>query len=464
MILKNIFNSKIFWGVGSRFLNIAGGFILLPVVIHYLDKEMLALYYLFISLTMITGILDFGFNSTLTRNFAYAYAGASRIHAEGVCDEFGTETNWSLVGELYLLSKKIYFYLSMITLIIFFIPGSYYIYGVVKKSSISIEYAIICWLISSLASVLAMYFVYLSAMIQGRGDVNLANKISVVSKFVNIIISATMLVKGYGLLSISVSAISVCIIERVLYFKFAFQDENHKKLKYLVIDDQSNLKKNLKLISVNSIKFGIVSLGAYLITRATIILATSYLGLLDSASYIFTIQIISIITGISSTIIGVYLPKLNQLAKNPSEQFRLFCFSNLIALSFYLLGATILILFGHYGLTLMNSKTELVSHWQVATLLFIYLLEVQHSNYATMITTGNKVPFVGAAIYSGVAIVVLSIVLLQFTTLGIWGLIVSQGVVQLAYNNWYWIRYVCRQYHVGYIKTLLLGIEYVKNR
>ena len=457
-------HSKMFWGVSARALNIAGGFVLLPVVIHYLDTEMLALYYLFISLTMITSILDFGFNSTLTRNFAYAYAGAKRIHAEGICDEFGTETNWSLVGELYVLSKKIYFYLSLVTLIVFFIPGSYYIYSVVYKSSISVEYGILCWLIFSLSSVLAMYFVYLSTMIQGRGDVNLANKISIFSRLTNIVITIGLLVNGYSLLSVSISAISVCIIERVLYFKFAFRDDNHKKIKHLKVDSSSKLKENLKLISVNSVKFGIVSLGAYLITRATIILATTYLGLLESASYIFTIQVISIITGISSTIIGVYLPKLNQLAKHPNEQFSLFCFSNLVSLSVYCLGAVILILFGNYGLTLMHSKTQLINNWQVITLLVVYLLEVQHSNYATMITTGNQVPFVGAAIYSGIAIVILSIILMNFTKLGVWALIISQGVVQLSYNNWYWIRFICLKYHISYIKTISLGLKYVQNR
>lgn len=461
---KHIFKSKVFWGVGSKFLNIAGGFILLPVVVHYLDKEALALFYLFVSLTMITGILDFGFNSTLTRNFAYAYAGARDIHAEGVCSEFNKETNWKLVGELYLLSKKIYLYLSLVTLIVFFVPGSYYIYSVVNKSNLTTNYAISCWLIYSLSSVLAMYFVYLSAMLQGRGDVNLVNQISVFSKCSNIIISVIMLISGCGLLSISISAISVCIIERILYFKFAFKDKNHQKIKSLRINDQSNLKKNLKLISVNSIKFGIVSLGAYLITRSTIILATTYLGLLDSASYIFTIQIITIIMGVSSTIIGVYLPKLNQLSQHPKEQFDLFCFTNLISLLFYLFSSLILLLLGRYCLTLLHSNTSLINTWQLAVLLFIYLLEVQHSNYAAMITTSNKVPFVGAAIYSGIAIVVLSILLLHFTKLGIWGLIISQGVVQAIYNNWYWIRYVCAQYHVSYPRTLLLGVKYAKNR
>lgn len=464
MNIRIITQSKIFWGLSAKALNVLGGLILLPIVVHYFNKELLALFFLFVSLTTITGILDFGFNATLTRNFAYAYAGAHKIHAEGVCSEFGKSTNWKLIGELYILAKKIYFYLSLVALFTFFIPGSIYIYTVVRKSSISPEYAIVCWLVYSAASVLAMYFFYLSTIIQGRGDVNLANQITVVSRFVNILISSTLIVYGCGLFSISISAISVCVIERILYYKFVFIDDNHKKLKLIKNTKREKIKANLKIISANSLKFGVVSLGAYLITRATIIIATSYLGLLDSASYIFTIQIITIITGIAFTIIGVYLPKMSQLVKEPDKQLRLFCFGNIFSLCLYLFCAVILLFCGQYLLLFVGSKTPLLSVWQMVVLLIIYLLEVQHSNFAVMITTDNQVPFVGAAIYSGIAIVISSIFLLRFTNLGVWGLIISQGVVQLAYNNWYWICYVCKKYNVSYVRMISLGVEYVKNK
>lgn len=460
MNIRRIVHSKIFWGLGSRILNIAGSFIMLPVIVHYLDKEMLALYYLFASLVMLTSILDFGFNATLTRNFAYAYAGARGIQAEGVCLDFDSETNWVLVGEIFLLAKKIYRYISLLSLFVFFVPGSFYIYHVVKASHLSTNYALTCWLIFSSASVLAMYYLYLSTIIQGRGDVNLANKISVVSRVISIVISVTLLFRGYGLLSISISSLSVSIVERILYHHYTFRDAQHSKLKTLRSLSHDNFKKNLKLISVNSVKFGIVSLGAYLIMRSTIVISTTYLGLQDSASYIFTIQIISILTGVSSAVIGVYVPKMTFLANNPKQQLSLFCYSNLISLMIYILGCLIIVVFGSTMLSIIHAKTTLLTSWQLISLLVIYLLEVQHSNYATMITTDNKVPFVGAAIYSGIGVVILTILLMKFTVLGLWGLIIGQGVVQLAYNNWYWVYYICKKHKVNYFETIKIGYNY----
>ena len=74
-----------------------------------------------------------------------------------------------------------------------------------------------------------------------------------------------------------------------------------------------------------------------------------------------------------------------------------------------------------------------------------YVLEWNHSTFATLITLSNRVPFVKASILSGGAIVILSFLSVWLTPLGILGLILAQGMVQLAYNNWYWPQLVLQE-------------------
>ncbi|HHH1715679.1 TPA: hypothetical protein ACPY4M_004563, partial [Yersinia enterocolitica] len=68
----------------------------------------------------------------------------------------------------------------------------------------------------------------------------------------------------------------------------------------------------------------------------------------------------------------------------------------------------------------------------------IYLLEMNHSICATIITSKNKVPFVFASLFSGGLIILLSIILSVHFKYGVLGLILAQGIVQLMYNNWKW--------------------------
>jgi hypothetical protein len=58
--------------------------------------------------------------------------------------------------------------------------------------------------------------------------------------------------------------------------------------------------------------------------------------------------------------------------------------------------------------------------------------------------TKNKVPFFKASLISGCFTVVLLFLFLKYTNIGVWGLILSQGIAQ-GYNNWKWPMEVLRE-------------------
>jgi len=60
-----------------------------------------------------------------------------------------------------------------------------------------------------------------------------------------------------------------------------------------------------------------------------------------------------------------------------------------------------------------------------------------------------------AAVVSGVAVSLISLLLVH--SLGVAGLILAQGAVQLAYNNWKWPREALRHLQVGPLDVLRLG-------
>ena len=89
-------------------------------------------------------------------------------------------------------------------------------------------------------------------------------------------------------------------------------------------------------------------------------------------------------------------------------------------------------------LEMIGSRTHLLSPSLMFVFAVVMFLEMNHSLCATYLTTYNEIPFVRAALVSGLGIMIISIVLITVLHSGVWGLVLSQGVVQAAYNNWRW--------------------------
>jgi hypothetical protein len=90
----------------------------------------------------------------------------------------------------------------------------------------------------------------------------------------------------------------------------------------------------------------------------------------------------------------------------------------------------------------------------------IIFLELNHSIFGLFITASNHVPFYKAALLAGAAILSFSAVLVG--ELGVWSLILVQGGVQLAYNNWRWPLAVMRSGGLSYRTLLSAGLAQLR--
>jgi len=118
-------------------------------------------------------------------------------------------------------------------------------------------------------------------------------------------------------------------------------------------------------------------------------------------------------------------------------------------------------LIGPYLLQLIKTNVKLLDINSLLLLAIILFLENNHSTFANIITLSNKVPFVSASIISGVMIIISSTLVLKFANVGIIGLILSQGIIQLAYNNWYWPYYVLKENNITIFDIIKYGVRQV---
>ena len=162
---------------------------------------------------------------------------------------------------------------------------------------------------------------------------------------------------------------------------------------------------------------------------------------------------------ISSTLLFTFQPRIISYRVEGNKERTIQTFSTAMAVyySVFLIGAIGLVLFGPWILTIIHSNASLPELYILLTYLLVIFLEENHSNFAIFISTGNKIPFVPAALTSGAMICLGDFLSLKFTALGLIGVISVQGLVQLSYNNWKWPKWVLDEYNLTYPVFLKYG-------
>jgi O-antigen/teichoic acid export membrane protein len=213
----------------------------------------------------------------------------------------------------------------------------------------------------------------------------------------------------------------------------------------------------IRILWFNASRQGAVNLGAFLIQRGNILVASSFLGLSAAASYGMTVTILMALSGVSVVICQIQMPQMNRLQASGERQLLRAMYGEIVILACaaYMIGLAAVVIWGGQLLDLMGSSTDLLPQAAVLTLGVILLLELNHSIAASYLTTTNQVPFLWAALVSGVVTTLLSISLVHQWK--IWGLILAQGGVQLMYNNWKWPHEAALHLGTKWVEILVLG-------
>lgn len=451
----------VIWSYGSYILQTGAGFFLLPIILNKLPSEELAVWYVFLSITALINLLDFGLQPTIMRNVSYIFSGARSLKKHGV--EIQNEAlpiDYALLKSLIKSIKRIYMIISFAIAGIMFSLGSMYIRSI-TDSLINQEQILISWNIYVVSIVLNFYFYYYTPLLTGRGKIAESNQTIVMSKLTYIVISAIGLLSGYGLIAVSIGNLVGSLVNRITSFYFFYDRETKINL-------QNSNRKNVNLLPIlwnNSYKLGLVSVGAFLITKGNTLIASKFLDLEIVAQYGLTLQLTTILSTISSIFFRTYIPQFNsyRMTGNAEGIKKDFSKSLFVMNSIYILGAIVIISIGNVVLSFIGSNTMLLPKTYVSLILLIIYLETNHSNCATLITTKNEVPFVKSALFSGAGVLILGLFSVKWLSLGILGLILAQGLVQLLYNNWKWPKVVFNDMKTNYFEIIKIGFAEWKN-
>lgn len=433
------------WGYLSQGLQYGAALLVLPLLLRSLTGPELGIWYVFLAIASFASLLDFGFTPTLARNVSYVSSGSRHLLAHGyeVVEEGGS-VDYDLLDGVITTSRSFYAYLALATLVVLATVGTLYI----ESISGPLENKMSLWLSWGLfvaATVLQLYFKYFTPILQGRGLFVEYYKATALSNLAFIAATALLLLMGLGLFAVSFGYLTSALVGRQLSWYYLRNQEFYAELRSA--SWRGNRSDLFRILFHNAWRMGVGVLGAFLILRANTMLASSYLGLEVTATYALSLQITTAVQSMALVVVSVQLPRLTQLriAGNLEEMRALLIRTGAQSVAFHLLGVAALVAAGSPLIRLIGGNSDLLPRDLLAWIGLMSLLELIHTIAASIILTGNRVPFIGAALVSGLLILASSWVGLSHYGQSVAWLIGCQFAVQLAYNNWYWPWYVMRE-------------------
>jgi O-antigen/teichoic acid export membrane protein len=435
----NIGRKDVIWTYVSTFLQIGTGLILLPLILRVFPQEIVALWTIFTTMMALTNLLDFGFNPTFARNVSYVISGIKRLKVKGynIVESHNSDIDYGLFKGLIDVMKWFYARMALLLLVILLTAGTYYIHTILKTYSGSHAEVYIAWTILVSINSYSLYTMYYDSLMQGKGLIRRSKQIKIIGQGIYLIVATILILLQLNLIAVvSAQALSIVMI-RILSRRTIYTAEFKQMLQGVTAQAR---KKILSTIYPNAVKVGLTSLGGFLVTRSSIVIGSLYLSLDEIASYGITIQIITIISSIASVYFATYQPKIVQCrVQNDSEAIkRLYMKGCVFQFNTFVFVGIALFFLGEWAMSIIESETPLLSKSFIAVALFIHLLETNHANAGSILSTKNEVPYFKAALVSGVFTVTLSYIFLNCTYWGVWGLMLAPGIVQLGYQNWKW--------------------------
>ena len=439
--------SDVVWSYLGTFFSLCSNLITIPLVVYFLDPEMLGLWYVFVSIGAIANLFDFGFTVTFARNITYCWSGARRVLAEGAeFSEEATQPDYALMKRILDTCRQVYLLVSVIALVLMLSAGTVYIRHI--SAEVSGSSHMVAWFIYSAATFLNLYFNYYDSFLRGVGAVDTANKNRVLARAVHLSLMTVLLICGMGIIGASIAYLTYGLMFRLLGRRrfYAFEGIGEKLKAVAVRASRSEMVTLFKTIWHNAWRDGVIHVATYCCDSFSVIICPLYMSLAETGVYSIAVQIATAVAMMSSVLHIVYQPSIQAAyVKQNTEKLR----SSISVIMFvYICSFAIATLAAvTVGIPVLHLlKPEMVLTIPVLLGVCVNQFVLMYIKcYTYYLSSTNRLIYMTAFVISAVACVAASFLLIGPLHMGVWGLIVAPVAVQLAYNAWYWRRFVHRE-------------------
>ncbi|MDD3080120.1 MAG: O-unit flippase-like protein [Paludibacter sp.] len=435
----NTGRKDIFWNYLATFMRIASGIIILPLVLRLLPSQEVGLWSIFLTVSSLTALMDFGFSNSFSRNVAYVFSGVDelKVHGYKIVESKNEHINFSLLKSVIKAMRTYYGLMSLLFLILFYLVSPYYLGTILEKYSGEKTEIWIAWFTYGTLVAYEFYTYYYNSLMTGRGLIKKNMQIIVFSQSLRIIATLVLLLSGFGIISLVLGILISDVVNRVLSYKVFFDKEIRDGIKGAIA---MPVKDVMKIMTPNAFKIGLTTLGYFALNQAITMISPFYLSLAEVAEYGISKQVISLIMSLGGTWFGTFYPQLTQYrVRNDIESVkRLYIKGLLVVLFVFIVTGVGLLLLGNPLLHLIHSKTFLLGTGYLMLMLVFGFLDSCQSISTSTLLTKNEVPFFKSVLISGLVSLVVLMIMLRYFHLGVLAMILAPGITMTAYQNWKW--------------------------
>jgi O-antigen/teichoic acid export membrane protein len=427
--------SAMAYGLVGTIIRVGANLILIPLVLLWLAPPEQALWWVFLSLGAFANLADFGFGQVITRVYSYLWAGAEDFEAEGLRAPAKTrEPNLARIRQLTGAFRHLYWRLSAAATGLLGLLGGMLVLRPAREA-VEPQVILIIWVLYALV---LGYHLFASRWLLACQGVNRVREVqiaNILGGLTYVVSASVLLVNGVGL-----AALVLATLLRALVMQ-----EFCRRVFWGVVPPDPGVANAadlslLRRLWPNARKFGILAVGGYFLTHGNVLVCSHYLGAEVTASFGLTVQVGIFLMNIAALWLAVKWPEITILRTQGRlpEMAAVFARRLALVMGTFLALAALLWLAGDVVLAWKGPQTRLLP----APLLLLYLgyltQQLFYVQFGTLTFTENVVPFFKISIWTGLGMMVLSVVLTR--SYGLWGLLLAPLIAESICSNWYTVR------------------------
>jgi len=449
-----ISKKDVFWGYFAEFFSLASGLFTLPLILRLLSTEEIGINYIMLTIGSIVSLFDFGFGTQFGRNVTYVFSGVDSLKKDYVDKSNVEGVNYRLLATMIKTAQFVYRRISFIVLLILLVFGTWYMSSITKNFT-TVKNSLLVWIICCCSVFFNIYYTYYWSLLVGKGLIKESRIALVLSRLASVLITIYLLYLGLGLLAVALANFIAPFVSRYISHKYFFTEDLKNKIKPFLIS-KLEIKELLNVIWHNARKIGLITVAASSLTYLTTFIVGLFLSLSDVASFGLMIQLTGLVCIISMSMFNSMLPNISYLyLNNENEGFKNKLALSLVVFYFlFIIGSLILIYLVPYLLKIMGSKTVLPSTFTLIVFLIFNFFEKNQSLFSQVLLLENKVPFMNAAILTGI-IATGAIFGVLYFNLGIEGVVIVQIIPTMAYSAWKWPLVVFKKFNISFYNDII---------
>lgn len=421
-------------GVLGTGIRVGVNLLLVPLVLLKLSSGELALWWDFVALGNFGNLADFGFGATIPRIYNYLWAGADDFDAEGLrAAKSGEKPNLAGVSRVNVTVQSLYLKISLLAVVLLAIGGTLFLMKPAAENG-SPERVWWLWAMFIVAISYNLATSHWLLALQGLNQMRELQVTYVWGGLSYFSCAALLLLCHLGLMSMVIATFVKGFVMhgrcRQIYHQIVPKSERH------ATPDPDIVRK----LWPNAYKFGILSIGGYCLTNASVLICSQLLGKEVTASFGLTAQIGSFLMGFAGLWLGVKWPEISILRTQGRLDEMAALFAKRLALvmvSFIGMGLMVLVA-GNTLLAWRGTHTRLLLTPYLAFYLIYLAQQLFYVQFGGLAVTENVVPFFKVSLFTGLGAVVGSLILTHL--LGLWGLLAAPFLVETMYSSWFVVR------------------------